>query len=44
MLEIIRALAILEDEDIQSVINIMDKKREKRGGFTKKKFLEKTIK
>lgn len=44
MLEIIRALAILEDEDIQSVINIMDKKREKRGGFTKKIFLEKTIK
>ena len=33
-----------EDEDIQSVINIMDKKREKRGGFTKKLFLEKTIK
>ncbi len=44
MLEIIRALAILEDEDIQTVINIMDKKREKRGGFTKKIFLEKTIK
>lgn len=44
MLEIISALASLEDEDIQTVINIMDKKREKRGGFTKKLFLEKTIK
>lgn len=44
MLEIISALAHLEDEDIQTVINIMDKKREKRGGFTKKLFLEKTIK
>ncbi len=44
MLEVIRTLALLEDEDIQSVINIMDKKREKRGGFTKKLFLEKTIK
>lgn len=44
MLEVIRMLALLEDEDIQSVINIMDKKRKKRGGFTKKLFLEKTIK
>ena len=44
MLEVIRTLALLEDEDIQSVINIMDKKRGKRGGFTKKLFLEKTIK
>ncbi len=44
MLEVIRALALLEDEDIQSVINIMDKKRKKRGGFTKKLFLEKTMK
>ena len=44
MLEVIRALALLEDKDIQSVINIMDKKREKRGGFTKKLFLEKTMK
>ena len=44
MLEVIRTLALLEDEDIQSVINIMDKKRKKRGGFTKKLFLEKTIK
>lgn len=44
MLEVIRMIALLEDEDIQSVINIMDKKRKKRGGFTKKLFLEKTIK
>ena len=44
MLEVIRTLALLEDEDIQSVINIMDKKREKIGGLTKKLFLEKTIK
>lgn len=44
MLEVIRALALLEDKDIQSVINIMDKKREKRGGFTKKLFLEKAMK
>ena len=42
MLEVIRTLALLEDEDIQFIIYIMDKKREKRGGFTKKLFLEKT--
>ena len=42
MLELIRTLALLEDEDIQFIIDIMDKKREKRGGFTKKLFLEKT--
>lgn len=42
MLEVIRTLALLEDEDIQFIIDIMDKKREKRGGFTKKLFLEKT--
>ena len=42
MLEVIRTLALLEDEDIQFIIDIMDKKREKRGGFTKKIFLEKT--
>ena len=42
MLEVIRTLTLLEDEDIQFIIDIMDKKREKRGGFTKKLFLEKT--
>lgn len=42
MLEVIRTLALLEDEDIQFIIDIMDKKREKKGGFTKKLFLEKT--
>lgn len=42
MLEVIRTLALLEDEDIQFIIDIMDKKREKRSGFTKKLFLEKT--
>ena len=42
MLEVIRTLALLEDEDIQFIIDIMDKKRENRGGFTKKIFLEKT--
>ena len=42
MLEVIRTLALLEDEDIQFIIDIMDKKREKRGVFTKKLILEKT--
>ncbi len=43
MLEVIRALAILENKTIQDVIKIADKKNEKRGAFEKKIFLEKVI-
>ena len=43
MLEIIRALAKLEGRALQDVIEIADKKSEKRGAFEKKIFLEKVI-
>ena len=43
MLEIIRALARLEDKDINDVIVVADKKKEKRGAFKEKVFLEKVI-
>lgn len=44
MLEVLSNLIQLEDSDLPSVLSIMDKKREKRGGFSKRLFLEKTIK
>ena len=43
MLEIIRALAKLEGKTLQDVIEIADKKNEKRGAFEKKIFLEKVL-
>ncbi len=43
MLEVIKALAKLENKTIQDVIEIADKKNEKRGAFEKKIFLEKVI-
>ena len=43
MLEIISSLAKLENESLEDVIRVMDKKREKRGGFEDKIFLEKVI-
>lgn len=43
MLEIIRALAKLEDKTLQDVINCADIKNEKRGAFEKKIYLEKVI-
>ena len=43
MLEIIRALAKLENKSLQDVINIADDKNIKRGAFEEKIFLEKVI-
>ena len=43
MLEIISSLAKLENASLEDVIRVMDKKREKRGGFEDKIFLEKVI-
>ena len=43
MMEVIRALANLENKCFNEVIAIADKKREKRGAFEEKKFLEKVI-
>lgn len=43
MLEVIRALAKLENKSLDDVILIADKKNEKRGAFDKKIFLEKVI-
>lgn len=40
MLEIISCLAILEDSNLDVVVQKMDEKRNKRGGFVKKIFLE----
>lgn len=44
MLEIISALSSLENSNLETLISIMEEKRMKRGGFSKKLFLEKTIK
>ena len=44
MLEVIRALAILENKNLNDVIDIADKKNKKRGAFDEKIFLEKVIK
>ena len=43
MLEVIRALAKLENKDLNDIIAIADKKAEKRGAFEEKIFLEKVI-
>ena len=43
MLEVIRALANLENKNLNEVIVIADKKNEKRGAFKEKIFLEKVI-
>lgn len=43
MLEVIRALANLENKNLNEVIVIADKKKEKRGAFEEKIFLEKVI-
>lgn len=44
MLEIIRALSEIENASLDKIISIMEEKREKRGGYSKKIFLEKVIK
>lgn len=43
MLEVIRSLANLENKHLNDVIEIADKKNEKRGAFEEKIFLEKVI-
>ena len=44
MLEVIRALAKLENKNLNDVIKIADLKDEKRGAFEAKVFLEKVVK
>ena len=43
MLEIIRALAALENKNLDDIIKIADEKKNKRGAFEEKIFLEKVI-
>ena len=43
MLEVIRALASLENKTLNDVITIADKKVKKRGAFKEKIFLEKVV-
>ena len=43
MIEVIRALAQLENKTLEEIIGIADEKREKRGGFEEKIFLEKVL-
>lgn len=43
MLEIIKALASLENKTIDDVLEVADQKAQKRGGFEDKIFLEKVI-
>lgn len=43
LLEVIRALANLENKDLVDIIKVADDKREKRGAFKDKIFLEKVI-
>lgn len=42
VLEILRTLSMLENKTLEDIINIADEKKQKRGGFDKKIFLEKT--
>jgi len=41
MLEVMVSLATLENANLNDIITIMNEKKEKRGGFSKKFFLEK---
>lgn len=43
MLEVIRALASLENKNLNDIIDIADNKNKKRGAFDEKIFLEKVI-
>ena len=43
MIEVIRSLAALENTTLEGIVELADEKREKRGGFEKKIFLEKVI-
>lgn len=44
VLEVIRSIAKLENNELDDVIEISDQKKLKRGGFEKRIFLEKTYK
>lgn len=44
MLEVIRALANIENKDLNDIINIADEKNIKRGSFKEKIYLEKVLK
>lgn len=44
MIEVIKALASLEGKNLQDIILIAEQKREKRGGFKDKIYLEKVLK
>ena len=43
MLEVIKALAKLENKDLDDIINVANQKNSKRGAFNDKIFLEKVI-
>lgn len=43
MLEIIKALALLENKSLEDVIEVADVKVKKRGSFVKKIYLEKVV-
>ena len=43
MIEVIRALAQMENKTLEEIIGIADEKREKSGGFEEKIFLEKVL-
>ena len=43
LMEVIRALAKLENKTLEDIIALADEKREKRGGFDGKVYLEKVI-
>lgn len=43
MLEVIEALALVQNENLEYILKIKSEKKKKRGGFTNKIFLEKTI-
>ena len=42
VLEVLRAIAVMNNKSIEDIINIAKQKRLKRGGFEKRIFLEKT--
>lgn len=43
MIEVIKALASLENKNLNDIINISDRKNKKRGTYSDKIFLEKVI-
>lgn len=43
MIEVIRALALIENKSLEDVILVADEKKHKRGAFNDKIFLEKVI-